>query len=93
MDIPAMRASFGKAAAAGDEAPLYFYSHLFLSHPETRRLFPVSMAHQRDRLFQALGDVVAWVDDLDTLIPVLEQLGRDHRKSRIVAMSFCEPRS
>jgi NAD(P)H-flavin reductase len=75
-----MRANFAKAAANGDEAPLYFYSHLFLSHPETRALFPVSMAHQRDRLFQALGDVVRYVDDLDTLVPILQALGRDHRK-------------
>ena len=88
MDIPAMRASFAKAAAAGDEAPLYFYSHLFLSHPETRRLFPVSMAHQRDRLFQALGDVVAYVDDLDRLVPILQALGRDHRKFGTVAEHY-----
>src|SRR5688500_8186625 len=65
VDIAAMRANFAKAAATGDEAPLYFYSHLFLSHPETRQMFPVSMAHQRDRLFAALGDVMARVDDLD----------------------------
>ena len=26
VDIPAMRANFAKAAATGDEAPLYFYS-------------------------------------------------------------------
>jgi NAD(P)H-flavin reductase len=80
VDIPAMRANFAKAAAVGDEAPLYFYSHLFLSHPETRAMFPVSMAHQRDRLFAALGDVIARVDDLDALVPILRQLGRDHRK-------------
>ncbi|RFU21677.1 globin domain-containing protein [Geodermatophilus marinus] len=85
MDIPAMRASFAKAAAAGDEAPLFFYSHLFLSHPETRQLFPVSMAHQRDRLFQALSDVAAYVDDLDRLVPILQALGRDHRKFGTVA--------
>ena len=88
MDIPAMRANFGKAAATGDEAPLYFYSHLFLSHPETRQLFPVSMAHQRDRLFAALGDVVARVDDLDALVPILQQLGRDHRKFGTVAAHY-----
>src|SRR3712207_5432082 len=85
MDIPAMRASFAKAAAAGDEAPLYFYSHLFLSHPETRKMFPVSMAHQRDRLFHALGDVMAYVDDLDRLVPILQELGRDHRKFGTIA--------
>jgi NAD(P)H-flavin reductase/hemoglobin-like flavoprotein len=83
-----MRACFGKAAAAGDEAPLYFYSHLFLSHPETRRLFPVSMAHQRDRLFAALGEVMARVDDLDSLVPILQELGRDHRKFGTVAEHY-----
>jgi NAD(P)H-flavin reductase len=88
VDIPAMRANFAKAAATGDEAPLYFYSHLFLSHPETRQLFPVSMAHQRDRLFAALGDVVARVDDLDALVPILQQLGRDHRKFGTVAAHY-----
>ena len=88
MDVAAMRANFGKAAANGDEAPLYFYSHLFLSHPETRQLFPVSMAHQRDRLFAALGDVVARVDDLDALVPILQQLGRDHRKFGTVAAHY-----
>jgi NAD(P)H-flavin reductase len=88
VDIPAMRANFAKAAATGDEAPLYFYSHLFLSHPETRALFPVSMAHQRDRLFAALGEVVARVDDLAALVPILQQLGRDHRKFGTVAAHY-----
>ncbi|MGY1631071.1 globin domain-containing protein [Geodermatophilus sp. SYSU D01186] len=88
MDIPAMRACFAKAAAAGDEAPLYFYSHLFLTHPETRALFPVSMAHQRDRLFQALGEVMARVDDLEALVPILQELGRDHRKFGTVAAHY-----
>ncbi len=88
MDVPAMRANFAKAAAAGDEAPLYFYSHLFLTHPETRKMFPVSMATQRDRLFAALGEVVARVDDLDSLVPMLQQLGRDHRKFGALAEHY-----
>ncbi|WP_222195068.1 globin domain-containing protein [Modestobacter italicus] len=88
MDIPAMRASFAKAAAHGDQVPLWFYSHLFLTHPETRDMFPVSMAHQRDRLFAALGEVVARVDDLDTLVPILQQLGRDHRKFGALAAHY-----
>jgi NAD(P)H-flavin reductase/hemoglobin-like flavoprotein len=83
-----MRASFGKAAAHGDQVPLWFYSHLFLTHPETREMFPVSMAHQRDRLFAALGEVMARVDDLDALVPVLQQLGRDHRKFGAVAAHY-----
>lgn len=88
MDIPAMRANFAKAAATGDEAPLYFYSHLFLSHPETRQMFPVSMAHQRDRFFTALGEVVTRVDDLESLVPILQQLGRDHRKFGVLPAHY-----
>ena len=88
MDVSAMRASFAKAASTGDEAPLYFYSHLFLTHPEVRDMFPVSMATQRDRFFTALGDVVARVDDLDDLVPMLQQLGRDHRKFGTVAEHY-----
>jgi NAD(P)H-flavin reductase len=83
-----MRASFSKAAAHGDQVPLWFYSHLFLTHPETRDMFPVSMAHQRDRLFAALGDVMARVDDLDALVPILQQLGRDHRKFGALAAHY-----
>ncbi len=83
-----MRRSFRKAEQAGDDAPLWFYSHLFVTHPETRALFPVSMATQRDRLFAALGQVVALVDDLDTLVPVLQGLGRDHRKFGTVAAHY-----
>jgi NAD(P)H-flavin reductase/hemoglobin-like flavoprotein len=88
VDIPAMRASFSKAAAHGDQVPLWFYSHLFLAHPETRDMFPVSMAHQRDRLFAALGEVMARVDDLDALVPILQQLGRDHRKFGALAAHY-----
>jgi len=88
MDIPAMRASFARAGAHGDHVPLWFYSHLFLTHPDTRDMFPVSMAHQRDRLFAALGEVMARVDDLDALVPILQQLGRDHRKFGALAAHY-----
>jgi NAD(P)H-flavin reductase/hemoglobin-like flavoprotein len=88
MDVQRMRKSFDKVASFGDEVPLFFYSHLFLSHPETRAMFPVSMMQQRDRLFRALGHVVAKVDDLDTLVPFLQQLGRDHRKFGALAAHY-----
>lgn len=88
MDVQRMRKSFDKVASSGDEVPLFFYSHLFLSHPETRAMFPVSMMQQRDRLFRALGHIVAKVDDLDVLVPFLQQLGRDHRKFGTLAAHY-----
>lgn len=80
IDPQILRSSWAQVAQYGDQVPLYFYSHLFLSHPEVRRMFPPSMAAQRDRLVNALGAVVANVDDLGAAIPFLEGLGRDHRK-------------
>lgn len=88
LDPARLRRSFDRVAAYGDEVPLYFYSSLFLRHPETRQMFPPSMAAQRDRLVVALGTIVSEVDNLDTLIPFVEELGRDHRKFGVVGEHY-----
>ncbi|MBF8191748.1 hypothetical protein ITP53_39870 [Nonomuraea sp. K274] len=88
MDTQALKGSWHVVAQSGDQVPLFFYSALFLMYPETRGLFPVSMATQRDRLVGALGHVVSNVDRLDDLVPFLQQLGRDHRKFSVVAQHY-----
>jgi NAD(P)H-flavin reductase/hemoglobin-like flavoprotein len=88
MDTAALKASWGKVAAAGDDVPLYFYSHLFLSHPEVRSMFPIRMTAQREKLVTALGAVVSNVESLDDVVPVLEQLGRDHRRFAVVSEHY-----
>ncbi|ADD45842.1 globin domain-containing protein [Stackebrandtia nassauensis] len=80
VDADRLKANWELVASHGGQVPLFFYSTLFLTHPETRQLFPVSMAGQRDKLVRALGAVVSSVDDLDAVVPYLKQLGRDHRK-------------
>src|SRR6476619_3897346 len=85
MDPAALKSSWALVAKAGDEVPLFFYSHLFLSHPEVREMFPVSMAAQRDKLVGALGAVVSNATQLDEVVPFLQQLGRDHRRFSVVA--------
>ena len=85
MDTAALKSSWEQVAKCGDEVPLFFYSHLFLSHPEVRAMFPVSMAGQRDRLVAALGRIVSHVDDLPEVTPFIQQLGRDHRRFSVVA--------
>jgi ferredoxin-NADP reductase len=88
VDAKRLKESWTAVTEYGDEVPLYFYSTLFLTHPETRKLFPVSMAAQRDRLVNALGRTVANVDDLDQLLPFLQQLGGDHRKFEVQAEHY-----
>src|SRR5690606_8860766 len=84
----ALKDSWHLVSRSGDQVPLYFYSALFLMYPETRNMFPVSMARQRDRLVGALGHIVSNVDKIDKLVPFLQQLGRDHRKFAVVAEHY-----
>lgn len=88
MDERRLKESFARAAAYGDQVPLFFYSHLFLDHPETRAMFPVSMAGQRDKLLNALGRIIADVSNHDALVPFLQGLGRDHRKFGTLAAHY-----
>jgi NAD(P)H-flavin reductase/hemoglobin-like flavoprotein len=85
LDVARLRECFAAVAAHGDELALFFYSDLFLRHPETRELFPVSMAAQRGHFADALVKIVAQADRAGELAGFLEGLGRDHRKFGAVA--------
>ena len=80
MDVVRLRENFAHVAMHGDELPLFFYSDLFIKHPEVRDLFPVSMAAQRGHFVEALVKIVSQVDRVNELTAFLEGLGRDHRK-------------
>lgn len=88
MDSARLGESFAHVAMHGDEVALFFYSDLFLRHPEIRDMFPVSMAAQRDRLLHALGRIVAETASLDGLAVFLQELGRDHRKFGTLAEHY-----
>ena len=88
MNTAALKETWALAGSLGDEVPLFFYSHLFLSHPELRSMFPVSMATQRDRLVGALGRIVSNVDQLDEVTEFIQQLGRDHRRFQVIAEHY-----
>jgi NAD(P)H-flavin reductase/hemoglobin-like flavoprotein len=85
VDTRALKESFATVAAHGDQVPLFFYSYLFLAYPQTREMFPTSMARQRDKLVTALGQILSDVDKMESLAVLLRQLGRDHRKFGVVA--------
>ena len=87
-DVERLKRSWAQVAAYGDQVALRFYSRLFVMAPETRDMFPLAMGAQRDRLVAALGHTVSHVDDLERLVPYLQQLGRDHRKFAVVAEHY-----
>lgn len=88
MDVARLRESFARVAMHGDELPMFFYSDLFIKHPEVRDMFPVSMAQQRGRFVEALMKIVSQVDRVDELTAFLETLGRDHRRFGALAEHY-----
>jgi NAD(P)H-flavin reductase/hemoglobin-like flavoprotein len=88
LDVARLRESFARVTMHGDELPLFFYSDLFIKHPEARELFPVSMATQRGHFVDALVKIVSRADSVDELTVFLQGLGRDHRKFGAVAEHY-----
>ncbi|NEA32668.1 globin domain-containing protein [Streptomyces sp. SID13031] len=85
MDAHALQHSWDRVTEHGEKVPLYFYSHLFVSHPEVRPMFPLSMSNQRDKFVGALGRIVSHAEQIDKDAAFLQHLGRDHRKYAVVA--------
>jgi hemoglobin-like flavoprotein len=88
VDGAGLRKNFADVAAHGDEVPRYFYSDLFVKHPEARDMFPVSTEAQRGHLVDSLAKIVSNVDCPSDLTLFLEALGRDHLRFGAVAEHY-----
>lgn len=70
--------SFAKVAPIADAAADIFYDRLFEIAPEVRRLFPAEMKDQKQKLMKTLGVAVQNLHQVETIIPVVQQLGARH---------------
>lgn len=55
-----------------------FYDRLFEIDPTTKPLFTHDMGEQRMKLVQTIAVVVHALDDLQTIVPAIQALGRRH---------------
>jgi hemoglobin-like flavoprotein len=83
--VKLLRGTWDEVARHGRLVPKVFYGILFLEYPEVRDLFPNRMAPQHDKFVRALGRVVANAGNLEAARPLLERLGRDHRRFGAIA--------
>jgi hemoglobin-like flavoprotein len=68
-----------KVVPIADTAAELFYGRLFEIDPELRPMFKhADMKEQKLKLLQMLGMAVKGLDNLDQLIPAVENLGRRH---------------
>ncbi len=75
----ALRETWARVVPIADAAAAMFYERLFEIDPTTRPLFkPERMPEQRRKLVRALAAVVGGLDDLGTILPAVEDLGRRH---------------
>ncbi|MEV0805550.1 globin domain-containing protein [Micromonospora sp. NPDC050200] len=66
----------------------HFYARLFLLDPDLRKLFPVQMTGQGDRILDAIVTATQVVDDPESFGEYLRSLGRDHRKYHVDAAHY-----
>ena len=76
-----LKTTWAMVAPIADTAATLFYDRLFTLDPSLRQLFKnADMKEQRRKLVQALAAVINGVDNLPSLVPTLESLGRNHAR-------------
>ncbi|MEM0921741.1 MAG: globin family protein [Pseudomonadota bacterium] len=70
--------SFTKVAPIADTAADIFYDRLFEIAPEVRPLFAADMSRQKEVLMQTLGTAVQNLHQVETILPVVKDLGVRH---------------
>ena len=73
-----VQSSFAKVAPIAEQAADLFYGRLFEIDPALRPMFPENMKEQKIKLMQMLTAAVKGLDNLETLVPIVRQLGARH---------------
>ncbi|MBX2856564.1 MAG: hemin receptor [Rhodobacteraceae bacterium] len=70
--------SFKKVEPIAATAADIFYDRLFEIAPEVKPMFPAVMTNQKEKLMQTLGVAVQNLHQVETIVPVVQDLGRKH---------------
>lgn len=76
--IDNVQRTFNIIAPIADDAAALFYSKLFELDPSLKSMFKSDMTDQRKKLMQILGVAVSSLNNLDAIVPTVQDLGRRH---------------
>jgi nitric oxide dioxygenase len=76
--IGLIRASFAQVVPIADEAAALFYRRVFEIAPEVKPLFRGDMKAQGAKLMAALATVVNGLDQLEAIVPAVQDLAKRH---------------
>ena len=77
-EIESVRKSFDIAYENKDEVAEIFYNKLFQLNPSYKELFKGDMKEQGRKLMVTLKILVAGLDNLSSIVPAIQDLGRRH---------------
>lgn len=77
-EVALVKASFLKIVPIADQAGALFYARLFELDPSLRPLFRGDLADQGRQLMTMIAMTVRSLEKLDTLVPVIRDLGVRH---------------
>jgi hemoglobin-like flavoprotein len=76
--VSLVQSSWKKVTAIAPQAAELFYQNLFAADPALKPLFKGDMTEQGRKLMRMIDAAVGKLDDLDMLVPVLQDLARRH---------------
>jgi len=76
--VAAVQSTWERVVPISDTAASLFYGRLFALDPKLARMFPADMTEQRRRVMTMIGVAVRGLTRIDTLVPVLRNLGARH---------------
>jgi methyl-accepting chemotaxis protein len=87
-NITLVQESWSKVLPISATAGALFYANLFEADPSLRALFKGDMEAQSAKLMQMINAAVGKLNDLDSLVPVLQQLGQRHATYGVVPAHY-----
>jgi hemoglobin-like flavoprotein len=76
--ITIVQSSWQKVLPAAPQAGMFFYENLFAADPGLKPLFKGNIATQSQMLMTMIDAAVGKLNDLEALVPVLQQLAKRH---------------
>ncbi|MDN3669144.1 globin family protein [Echinicola jeungdonensis] len=73
-----VQSTFGQVAPIAPQAAEIFYNKLFELDPSLKGLFKGDMKEQGNKLMTMLAAAVKGLDDMKSLVPVVQDLGKRH---------------
>ncbi len=86
--IDMVQSSWEKVKPIAPQAAELFYGKLFELNPSLKALFKGDMKDQGKKLMDTLGVAVSSLKKLDTILPVVQELGRKHVKYGVPEKSY-----